>query len=333
MMLHHPWLLLAALPVLALLWAACRARAGRAMPFSDGRILHRLPVTWGVAVCRARPWLLALAAVALAVALARPRHGLEATRIRTETVDLVLAVDISSSMLAEDFHDGVRRMNRIGAVTRVAREFIGRRPDDRIGLVAFAGVPYTMAPPTWDHAWLLDRLDEINPGLVRDGTAIGDGLAAAVNRLRNSEAPSRVVILLTDGVHNAGTLTPAIAAEAARALGIRIYTIGVGTRGMAPVPVRDPFSGRVRYVEQPVEIDEAVLDRMAEATGGQYARAVDTDSLGAIYRRIDALERGMVEEDRYRQYAETFAPWAAAALALLLLEHLLGLSRWGGLPS
>ncbi len=271
--------------------------------------------------------------VALAVALARPQRGIEETRIRAETVDMVLAVDISSSMLAEDFFDGNRRMNRMEAVIQVARDFVRMRPDDRLGLVAFAGVPYTLAPPTRDHAWLLDRLDELGPGVVRDGTAIGDGLAASLNRLRDSEAPSRVVILLTDGVHNAGTLTPDVAAEAARALGVRVYTIGVGTHGTAPVPVRDPFTGRVRYVEQPVEIDEALLERMSAATGAHYTRATSFEVLEEVHRRIDELERGPVEEDRYRQYAERFLPWAAAAFLLLAFERVLGRSRFGGLPA
>ena len=294
--------------------------------------LGRLPTTRGVFIHRSRPWLIGLAAGCLSIALARPQSGVEATRLRTDALDMVLAIDISSSMLAEDFELDGRTVNRLEAVIDVARRFIERHPDDRIGLVAYAGVPYTIAPPTLDHAWLLERLEEVGIGMVRDGTAIGDGLAASLNRLRDSEADSRIVILLTDGVHNAGTLQPDAAAEIARTLGIRVYTVGVGTRGMAPMPVRDPF-GRTRRVMQPVEIDEALMTRMAERTGAVYARAVDTESLEDVYRRIDELERTEIEGDRYRRYNERFFPWALAGILLLALEQAVALSRFGGLPS
>lgn len=330
MTFRDPWWLLALAAVPVLVWLRARRAARGAVRFSDGSTLARLPVTAAVRVAAARPGLFGAGLACLIVALARPQRGIEDSVVRTEAVDIVLVADVSPSMAAEDFSTRQRRMNRLDAAKRVMDEFVRARPDDRIGLVVFAAWPYTAAPLTIDHAWLRQRIAELRVGMVGDGTAIGSALAAAVNRLRDSRAKSRVVVLLTDGMNNAGTISPDDAALAAAALGVRLYTIGAGTRGTAPMPVQTPFG--VQYVPQPVEIDEALLQRMADATGGQYFRATDLASLEDIYRQIDRMEKTPIESRRYLRYEERFAGWAAAGAILLLIEAALSLSRFGRLP-
>lgn len=330
--LAHPWLLLLALALPPWIWWRERLDRRNAFPFTDDAILARLPVTWGVAVARARPVLRGLGLLALVIALARPQRGLEESIVRTEAVDIVLTVDVSTSMRALDFSTPTRRMDRLDAAKDVADAFIARRRNDRIGLVAFAAMPYTAAPLTLDHAWLRQRLGDLRTGMVEDGTAIGTAIASAVNRLRGSAARSKVVVLLTDGINNAGAVSPENAAEAARALGVRIYTIGAASHEGALYPVRDPFGGE-RLVRVPPDLDEASLQRIAEITGGRYFRATDLKSLERIYAEIDALEKTEIEVEQYTRFEERFAPWVIAALALLGLERLLALGRFGGLPA
>ena len=265
------------------------------------------------------PFALRCAAVALLiVALARPQSVDEGSTSNTEGIDIVLAIDISTSMLAQDLQP-----DRIQAAKQVAGNFITDRPGDRIGLVAFAGEAFTQSPLTTDQGTLQTLLARIRSGLIEDGTAIGNGLATAINRLRESEAKSKVFILLTDGVNNRGEIAPQTAAEIAKAQGIRVYTIGVGTEGMAPYPAVDiygtPTGGTVMAK---VEIDEKTLRSIAEQTGGQYFRATDKAKLKAIYDQINQLEKSKVEVTEHVTYHEQFLLWALAGLGLLVLEFL-----------
>ena len=265
------------------------------------------------------PFALRCAAVALLiVALARPQSVDEGSTSNTEGIDIVLAIDISTSMLAQDLQP-----DRIQAAKQVAGNFITDRPGDRIGLVAFAGEAFTQSPLTTDQGTLQTLLARIRSGLIEDGTAIGNGLATAINRLRESEAKSKVIILLTDGVNNRGEIAPQTAAEIAKAQGIRVYTIGVGTEGMAPYPAVDiygtPTGGTVMAK---VEIDEKTLRSIAEQTGGQYFRATDKAKLKAIYDQINQLEKSKVEVTEHVTYHEQFLLWVLAGLGLLVLEFL-----------
>jgi Ca-activated chloride channel family protein len=259
------------------------------------------------------------ALVLLVLALARPQAGTAETRVHREGVDLVLAVDVSGSMLAEDFTLRSARASRVDAVKAVVREFVAARPEDRIGLVLFAGRPYTQCPLTLDHGWLLQNLARARVGMIEDGTAVGSALATATNRLRASSARSKFVVLLTDGQSNAGRITPQTAADAAAALGVKVYTIGAGTRGLAPYPAVDPFGNKV-YRPMPVDIDEQTLEKIATTTGGRYFRATDTASLREIYTAIDRSEKSPFEAPQFLDHRELYLWLAWPALALVLLE-------------
>ena len=264
------------------------------------------------------PFALRCAAVALLiVALARPQSVDEGSTSNTEGIDIVLAIDISTSMLAQDLQP-----DRIQAAKQVAGNFITDRPGDRIGLVAFAGEAFTQSPLTTDQGTLQTLLGRLRSGVVEDGTAIGNGLATAINRLRESDAKSKVIILLTDGVNNQGQIAPMTAAEIAKAQGIRVYTIGVGTEGMAPYPAIDMF-GNLTFVNQKVEIDEKVLKAISDMTGGRYFRATDKEKLKAVYDEINQLEKSKIEVMKHISYHELFLTWALAALGLLFAEFLL----------
>ena len=262
----------------------------------------------------------------IVVGLARPQRGVTQTRVTTEGIDIVLAVDVSTSMLAEDFQRQGRRSNRLEVVKDVVKEFAAHRPNDRIGLVIFAGRPYTMCPLTLDRGWLLAQLERVRIGLVEDGTAIGSGIATALNRLRRSTAKSRVIILLTDGVNNAGTVTPDAAAQLAKTLGARIYAIGAGTKGLAPYPATDLFGRRV-YQSVKIDVDDEGLTRIAHAAGGAYFRATDTDSLRAVYHQIDAMERTTLEQPKFLIYHERY-PWVIVPALLLLLIEIVLSQTW-----
>ncbi len=266
-----------------------------------------------------------LAVSLLVVALARPQSSSRGENVTTEGIDIVLASDISGSMLAEDF-----RPNRIEAAKRVAADFIEGRPNDRIGLVVFSGESFTQCPITIDHAVLINLLNQIKSGMIEDGTAIGDGLATAVSRLKESKAKSRVIILLTDGVNNRGSIDPMTAAAIAQSFGIRVYTIGVGTMGMAPYPVQTPFG--TQYQNMPVEIDEALLQKIADLTGGKYFRATDNRTLKDIYAEIDRLEKSKIEVTQFRRYKEEFYAAGMISGIFLLLELLFGQTFLRSLP-
>jgi Ca-activated chloride channel family protein len=275
--------------------------------------------------------LLYVALACLILALARPQLGKTITRTQASGVDIMLVIDVSRSMLAEDFTIGGQRANRLEAVKGVTEQFIKERPNDRIGIVAFAGRPYLVSPLTLDHDWLIQNLDRTRIGLVEDGTAIGSALASASNRLKDKEAKSKLVVLLTDGDNNAGRVTPLTAAEAAKALGIKVYTIGSGSRGNAPFPFVDPF-GRTVYRQIPVEFDEESLQQIATMTGGSYFRATDTQSLQRIFDEIDQLEKSEVEVQKVAQYRDLFPWFVLVGTMLLAAETLLGQTIWRRLP-
>ncbi|HIS34599.1 MAG TPA: VWA domain-containing protein [Candidatus Avirikenella pullistercoris] len=252
----------------------------------------------------------------LIIALARPQSSQDDQTISTEGVDIVIALDISGSMLARDFSP-----DRISAAKDVATKFILDRRNDRLGLVVFAGESFTQVPLTTDHVTLINLLNQVQSGIITDGTAIGNGLATAVSRLKDSEAKSKVVILLTDGVNNAGQIAPLTAAEAASALGVKVYTIGIGSMGTAPTPAIDAW-GRQIFVQAPVKIDEAVLRKIAQSTGGRYYRATDNKSLQDIYDQINSMEKTKIDVTNYVLYSEQYLVFALLALCSLIAEIL-----------
>jgi Ca-activated chloride channel family protein len=324
MRLHDPWvLLLLVLPPL-LVWVQRRGRRDVALRYPSLGLIRLVPHA-GVRRWR---WVLhalrAMALVLLVLALARPQKGKAESAFHGEGIDIVLAVDISGSMLSEDFTLGDQRASRLEVVKSVVKDFVAGRPGDRIGLVLFSGRPYTQCPLTLDHGWLLQNLARAQIGMIEDGTAIGSALATAAGRLEHSAAKSRVIILLTDGQNNAGKISPPTAAEAVKALGIKVYTIGAGTRGLAPFPAQDIFGNKV-YRPMKVDIDEESLKDIAQKTGGKYFRATDTASLEEIYGEINQLEKTTFTAPRYLDYTELY-PWLAVP-ALLLLCAEVGLSH------
>lgn len=273
-------------------------------------------------------FVLRIVAVALViVALARPQSGATEEEVITEGIDIILSMDVSSSMLAEDF----KPKNRLEAAKVVAKDFVNGRSNDRIGLVVFAGKSFTQCPLTIDYGILINFLDQIHIGMMEDGTAIGMAIANCVNRLRESKAKSKVVILLTDGRNNRGQLDPVTAAKVAQSMGVRIYTIGAGKRGEALYPIEDPIFGK-RYVHMPVEIDEDVLTQIANLTGGKYFRATDKTSLERIYAEIGEMEKTKIEVKEFTRYTELFVPYLLAAIFVFLLEIILANTVFRKIP-
>ncbi len=336
--LTHPWLILVALAAVPLFFLA--RRAGGRVVFSSLDALPASGASWRTALAWLPDALIALGAAGLALALAGPRTGDEESRIHSEGIAIVMAVDTSSSMRALDLAKGKAMTTRLDAVKKVFEDFVlGKgelhgRPDDAIGIVSFAGYADNSCPLTLDHQMVASIADSLQIVTNRkdDGTAIGDGLGLAVDRLSESKAHSKVIILLTDGVNNTGIETPTGAAQLAAEKGIKVYTIGAGTNGMAPVQVTDPFTGRPALRAMPVEIDETTLKAIAKATGGAYFRATDADSLRDIYDQIDKLERTKLDETRYTDYHQLYVYPLALGLLLLALGWLGRESLWRRLP-
>lgn len=273
------------------------------------------------------PFIFRMAAIAfIIIVLARPQSTDFHEKTTTEGIDIILAIDISGSMLARDFTP-----DRLEAAKDVAVEFISGRPNDRIGLVVFSAESFTQCPLTNDHATLINLFKDIKSGIIEDGTAIGLGLSNAVTRLKNSEAISKVVILLTDGMNNTGSIDPITAAEIAKTFGIRVYTIGVGMKGMAPYPFQDVF-GRTVIQKVPVEIDEPVLQEIADMTSGNYFRATNNEKLRQIYAKIDQLEKSKIDVKEYSRKQEEYRLYAGIALLLLFIEMLLRYTVFRGIP-
>ena len=319
------WLLLA-VPVLAWWHFGRRRPRGGSLVYSDVAAVRRADIRRGGRWRHVLPVLRLLAVAALVVAFARPRAGVTSENVLTEGIDIVLVLDISSSMLAEDLEP-----NRIDAAKQVAADFVSGRLNDRIGLVVFAGQAFTQVPLTLDYGVVRELMDELEVGMVEDGTAVGMGLATAIKRLNESAAESKVVVLLTDGRNNRGEIDPLTAAQMAQALGVRVYTIGAGSRGTARVPVDDPLLGR-RYATVRVDVDEETLAEVASTTGGRYFRATDTESLASIYQEIDELETTEIEVQNFTRYTELFHFPLAAGLLLLLMEAALANTLLRKLP-
>jgi len=257
-----------------------------------------------------------LAIALLIVALARPQSVSKKQNINIEGIDIIMSIDVSGSMLARDF-----KPDRLEAAKDVADEFISRRPNDRVGLVIFSGESFTQVPLTTDHAMISSIFEEVKSGMIEDGTAIGDGLATSVSRLKDSDAISKVIILITDGVNNSGSVDPISAAEMAEMFGIRVYTIGIGSLGYAPYPVQTPYGIQMQQME--VQIDEELLQKIASMTGGRYFRADNNKKLKEIYKEIDTLEKSKIDVQEFRKKHEAFLPFALFALALFILEIVL----------
>jgi Ca-activated chloride channel homolog len=315
------WLwLLCALPLIALLRSRRGPRAS--IRFSSVAAARELARSSRSRIGGLLLALRLLAAAAFIVALARPQIVDAKTRVKASGTDLVLAVDVSTSMDALDMTLHDKPDNRLDAVKSVVERFIADRPNDRIGLIAFAGAPYLLSPPTLDHDWLLRNLDRLHTGMVQDGTAIGSALIASVNRLRHEDAKSKSVIVLTDGMNNAGKVQPSLAAQAAAAEGVKVYTIGVGSNGQAMVPVTDD-GGRRRMVMSEVDVDEPTLRKIADTTGGRFFRATDTESLRRVYADIDSMEKTTRSIDSRVTRRERFQ-WPVSIGLLLLGLNLLG---------
>jgi len=325
----HPYLLLLLLliPLLAA-WYVLRYRKQKpALQFSNIGFFKGIRKTFRQRTYPALFVLRMVAVGAMVVALARPQSKLSRQEMKVDGIDIVLAMDVSGSMLAEDF-----RPNRLEAAKRVASDFISGRKNDRMGLVVFSGEAFTQVPLTIDHVVLHRQLATLKSGMIKDGTALGDGLATAINRLKDSEAKSKVIILLTDGINNQGSVDPQSAAEIAALYGIRLYTIGVGSRGMAPYPFRDPY-GRIHYQNVPVELDEPLLTQMARSTNdGCYFRATNRKSLEDIFGRIDKMEKSKIDVTQYSQTKDEYLGWLILAAAALLCEILLGLFYYRSTP-
>lgn len=336
----QPWFLLLLLAIPLLAWFRGKSGPAAALTFSSTATLRALGKS---SAARAGKFLRALLLVSLAffaIAMARPQLGKSLTQVEASGIDIVLALDVSGSMLTKDFTIGGEQATRIDAIREVTRKFIEARPNDRIGIIAFAGRPYVVSPMTLDHDWLLKNLERVKIGLVEDGTAIGSGMAAAANRLNDKRSKSHVIVLLTDGENNTGKIPPNTAAEAIKALKIHFYAIGAGINGIAPTPVFNPQNGKpvtdmfgnIMYQNQRVHFNEAGLKEVAKIAEGQFFRATDTKSLEQIFSDIDKLEKTTVSVKKYQQYRDLFPVCIATGLGLLLAQLLLSQTIWKKLP-
>ena len=317
--------LLAAVPLLVAYYLWRRRRMSEQMPLSTLAFVGNMERGWRVHTMWLPEALRMLVVIACVLALTKPQSSNSRSEVQTEGIDIVMAVDVSSSMLAKDF-----KPDRLEACKKVGMQFVRERPQDRVGLVIYSAEAYTQCPLTTDHDVLLNLFGKIELGNMDDGTAIGDGLGTAINRLRRSEAKSKVIILLTDGVNNTGSLDPLSAAEIAKDLGIRIYTIGCGTMGTAPYPMKTPFG--IQYVNVPVEIDEQLLQEVAKIGDGRYFRATDNRKLEQIYKEIDKMEKSRIDVVTYRRSQAHFQPFVLVGLILLLLEMVSRLTIYRKLP-
>jgi Ca-activated chloride channel family protein len=318
------YLLLLLLPMIA--WYIWRQKKlGASLQFSSDMGFARIPKSWKYYLRHSVLVLQMLSLSMLIVALARPQSSNSWSNVTTKGIDIVIALDISSSMLAMDFQP-----NRIEAAKDVATQFISGRTNDRIGLVIFSGESFTQCPLTTDRATVINMFRGLESGMIEDGTAIGNGLATAVSRLKDSNAISKVVILLTDGENNRGEIAPVTAAELAKTFGIRVYTVGVGTMGMAPYPIQTPFGVQVRDME--VKIDEATLQKIASTTDGKYFRATNNNKLAEIYQEIDKLEKSKIDVKEYSKKQEEYLKYALAGALLLMLAMFLKTTVFRNIP-
>ncbi len=331
MRLHDPLVLLALLVIPLVVIGSLIRTKRRAVRMSDLGILRAIPPSATVALRHVLLVLRVLAIGLIVVALARPQKGVKHARVKTEGIDIQLVVDVSTSMRALDFQLNGKRADRLAVVKNVVTQFVKRRQDDRIGLTLFAGRAYTQCPLTMDYGMLLTLLDRAQTGMIEDGTAVGSAIASAVTRLKDSPSKSKVIVLLTDGVDNASKIDPITAAQIAKTFGIKIYTVGAGTRGPVPYPAVDMFGNQVLRRVQ-IDVDDALLQQIADTCGGRYFRATDTESLQQTYDEIDRLETTEREVEQYLEHRELFAYCVLPALALVLTETILSQTRFRLLP-
>lgn len=322
MSFRDPWALLFIPAVFILARFLRRKGPASGLRFSHGGLLKDSVSTPRLLLAKNIFYLRAAAIIFFLTAMARPRVPLDEAKVTKEGIEIVLTIDSSGSMLAEDFTLSGRRQNRLAVVKTAVEDFIRKRDSDRIGMVAFAARAYTVCPLTLDYDWLIKNLERVRIGAIEDGTAIGSAISSSLNRLKDTAAKSKVIILLTDGINNAGKIDPLTAAEAAKALGVKIYTIGAGSKGPVPFPFRDMW-GQTVYQNVKIDMDENLLRGIADKTGGQFFRATDTESLKDIYDRIDSMEKTAVEEKGYQEYNELFTGFLMAGLALLAMEMIL----------
>ena len=334
----HPWLLLLLLAIPLLAWLRGKRGPAAALTYSSTASLLAIGKQSAARAGKILRTLMLASLAIFVVALARPQLGKSLTQIEASGIDIMLVLDVSGSMLTKDFTIGGQEATRVDTIREVTRKFIEARPNDRIGIIAFAGRPYVVSPMTLDHDWLLQNLDRVKIGLVEDGTAIGSAMAAAANRLNDKHSKSRVLVLLTDGENNAGKIPPNTAAEAVKALKIRFYAIGAGINGIAPAPIftsRGPLTdalGNILYENQPVEFNETGLKEVAKIADGKFFRATDTQSLEQIFDDIDKLEKSTVSVKKYQQYRDLFPLCLMGGCGLLLAQMLLSQTVWKKLP-
>jgi Ca-activated chloride channel family protein len=334
----RPWLLLLLFAVPLIAYLRGQHGPAAALIFSSTAVLRAIGKA---SAARAGKFLRALLFATLAIfiiALARPQLGKSLSQVQASGIDIMIVFDVSGSMLTKDFRIGGEPATRLDAIREVTRKFIEARPNDRIGLIAFGGRPYVVSPMTLDHDWLLQNLERVRIGLVEDGTAIGSAIAAAANRLNDKHSKSRAIVLLTDGENNAGKIPPNTAAEAVKALHLRLYAIGAGINGVAPAPVYSrsgpvtDMMGNILYENQPVQFNETGLREVAKIADGKFFRATDTKSLEQIYADIDKMEKSTVTVQKYQQYRDLFPACIMAGCGLLVAQILLGQTAWKKLP-
>jgi Ca-activated chloride channel family protein len=334
----RPWLLLLLLGIPLIAYLRGKTGANAALIFSSTKTIAALGKRSASRAGQLLRSLLLAGLALLIVALARPQLGKTLNQVEASGIDIMLVLDVSGSMLIKDFTIGLDQATRLDAIREVTRKFIEGRPNDRIGIIAFAGRPYVVSPMTLDHDWLMQNLERVRIGLVDDGTAIGSAMAAASNRLNDKHSKSRALVLLTDGENNSGKIPPNTAAEAMKALKIHLYAIGAGINGIAPAPIftsRGPVTdmeGNIQYQRQPVQFNEAGLREVAKIADGQFYRATDTKSLEAIYRDIDKMEKSTVSVKKYQQYRDLFPLCIMSGCGLLVAQILLAQTIWKKLP-
>jgi Ca-activated chloride channel family protein len=335
----RPWLLLLLLAIPLLAYLRGKRGPAAALTFSSTSAFHAIGKQSAARAGKILRSLLLASLAIFVIALARPQLGKSLTQVEASGIDIMLVLDVSGSMLTKDFTIGGQEATRLDAVRAVTRQFIEARPNDRIGIIAFGTQPYVVSPMTLDHDWLLQNLDRVRIGLVEEETAIGLAMAAAGNRLNDKRSKSRAIVLLTDGDNNAGKISPNTAAEAVKALYIKFYAIGIGTNGIAPVPVPGAgghaltdVDGGIIYENAFVHFNEAGLKEVAKIAGGKFFRATDTKSLEQIYRDIDKLEKSTISVKKYQQYRDLFPLCLMSGCGLLLAQILLSQTIWKKLP-
>jgi Ca-activated chloride channel family protein len=336
----HPWLLLLLLAIPLLAYLRGKRGPAAALTFSSTSTLSAIGKQSAARAGKILRTLLLAALAIFLIALARPQLGKSLTQVEASGIDIMLVLDVSNSMLTRDFTIGGDDATRLDAVREVTRKFIEARPNDRIGIVAFGTRPYVVSPMTLDHDWLLQNLERVKIGMIEGSTAIGSAMASAGNRLNDKKSKSRAIVLLTDGDNNAGKIPPNTAAEAVKALHIKLYAVGIGTNGIAPVPLGNPRTGQiltdalgnVMYQNAPVSFNEAGLKEVARIADGLFFRATDTKSLEQIYRDIDKLEKSTVSVKKYQQYRDLFPICIMSACGLLVGQIILSQTTWKKLP-